>query len=60
MTSEDVAEIFFRMWEKSSKHRKNMLSKEAKDIGISIHKIHRGKKIIFYGVQNFGRRLEEK
>jgi uncharacterized protein YkwD len=44
------------MWEKSPNHRKNMLSKDAKDIGIAIFTVHKGNKTIYYGVQNFGRR----
>lgn len=57
MTAEDIANLFFNMWEKSPNHRKNILSKDAKDIGIAIFTVHKGNKTIYYGVQNFGRRL---
>jgi uncharacterized protein YkwD len=56
LTAEDIANLFFNMWEKSPSHRKNILSKDAKDIGIAIFTVHKGNKTIYYGVQNFGRR----
>jgi uncharacterized protein YkwD len=60
MTSEEVAEMFFKMWEKSPNHRKNMLSKDANDLGVAIYTVYKGKKIVYYGVQNFGKRLVDK
>lgn len=57
LSSDELAELFFKMWEKSSNHRKNMLSKDAKDMGIAILTVYNGKKITYYGVQNFGKRL---
>ncbi|MCU0327447.1 MAG: CAP domain-containing protein [Chitinophagales bacterium] len=51
---DSLALIFYKIWENSPKHKKNMLSLKAQEIGCGIYKIKRDKFYVYYGVQNFG------
>ena len=52
-TSQELAAAFVADWKGSSGHRRNMLSRDAVDIGVAIARARNGH---YYAVQMFGRR----